>query len=53
MFFRLAVALRLAGTDLFEIESTLQSAAAFARNPAERRAQIPSIMNSLNNRRGL
>jgi hypothetical protein len=47
MFFHLAMSLRRAGMDLYQIESTLHSEAQFGRNPKERLSQIPSIMTSL------
>jgi hypothetical protein len=47
MFFGLALALRRTGMNLPEIEMTLRGEAQFGRSPKERRAQIPSIMNSL------
>ena len=47
MFFNLAMSLRRAGMDLYQIESTLRSEAEFGRTPKERLSQIPSIMSSL------
>ena len=51
-FFKLAIELRSAGMDMFEIETTLRSEAPYGRSPRERKAQIPGIMNSLRGRRG-
>ena len=51
-FFRLAVELRSAGMDMFDIEATLRSEAPYGRTPRERKAQIPGIMNSLRRGRG-
>jgi hypothetical protein len=47
MFFNLAMSLRRAGMDFYQIESTLRSEAEFGRTPKERLSQIPSVMNSL------
>jgi hypothetical protein len=47
MFFNLAMSLRRAGMDLYQIESTLRSEAEFARNPKERLSQVSSVMSSL------
>ena len=47
MFFNLAMSLRRAGMDFYQIESTLRSEADFGRTPKERLSQIPSIMSSL------
>jgi hypothetical protein len=53
MFFNLAMSLRRAGMDFYQIESTLRSEAEFGRTPKERLSQIPSIMSSLRRYRGL
>jgi hypothetical protein len=50
-FFEFALALRRAGMGNQDIRSTLRSEAEFGRTPQERRAQIPSIINSLRQRR--
>jgi hypothetical protein len=47
MFFNLAMSLRRAGMDFYQIESNLRSEAEFGRTPKERLSQIPSIMTSL------
>jgi len=47
LFFKLAMSLRRAGMDFYQIESTLRSEAEFGRTPKERLSQIPSIMSSL------
>ena len=47
MFFQFGVDLRSAGMPLGEIESTLMEEAKHGRSPAERRAQIKSIMATL------
>ena len=47
MFFTLAISLRRAGLELYEIENTLRSEAQFGRTPEERLSQIPSIISSL------
>ena len=49
MFFTLAVDLRTAGMNDFDIEQTLRSEARNGRSPNERLAQIPTIMDSLKN----
>jgi hypothetical protein len=49
-FFRYALALKRAGLDHHEIESTLRSEVEFGRHPKERRAQIRSIVDSLRHR---
>ena len=46
-FFQFSLELRKAGMNKTQIEKMLQSEAAFARSPKERRAQIPSIIKSL------
>ncbi len=46
-FFQLAVELRGAGMGASEIQSTLSEEAQQGRSPAERKAQIPSIMSTL------
>jgi len=46
-FWNYAVALRSAGMNSEQIEQTLQLESSYARNPWERRAQIPSILKSL------
>ncbi len=46
-FYRLAVRLRATGIDDFKVRATLEQEAAFGHSPAERCAQIPSIMSSL------
>jgi hypothetical protein len=48
-FFQFALELRKAGMNKAQIENMLQSEAAFAHSPNERRAQIPSIIRSLQN----
>ena len=53
MCFNLAMSLRRAGMDFYQIESTLRSEAEFGRTPKERLSQIPSIMSSLRRYRGL
>jgi hypothetical protein len=53
MFFNLAMSLRRAGMDFYQIESTLRSEAEFRRTPKERLSQIPSIMSSLRRYCGL
>jgi hypothetical protein len=53
MFFNLAMSLRRAGMDLYQIESTLRSEAEFGRTPKERLSQVPSIMSSLRRYCGL
>ena len=45
--FKFALELRRAGMNKGQIETMLQSEAAFGRSPNERRAQIPSIIKSL------
>jgi hypothetical protein len=47
MFFNLAMSLRRAGMDFYQIESTLRSEVEFGRTPKERLSQIPGIMSSL------
>ena len=47
MFFNLAMSLRRAGMDFYQIENTLRAEAQYGRSPKERLAQIPSIMTSL------
>jgi hypothetical protein len=47
MFFNLAMSLRRAGMDFYQIERTLRSEAEFGRTPEERLSQIPSVMSSL------
>jgi hypothetical protein len=47
MFFNLAMSLRRAGMDFYQIENTLRSEAEFGRTPKERLSQIPNIMSSL------
>src|ERR1700722_15766746 len=47
MFFNLAMSLRRAGMDFYQIERTLRSEAEFGRTPKERLSQVPSIMSSL------
>jgi hypothetical protein len=47
MFFTLALCLRRAGLELYEIENTLRSEAKLGRSPEERLSQIPSVMSSL------
>jgi hypothetical protein len=46
-FFQFALELRKAGMNKAQIEKMLQSEAAFAHSPNERKAQIPSIIKSL------
>jgi hypothetical protein len=46
-FFNCAISLRSAGMSLKDIEQKLRDEAEFGRTPAQRRAQIPSIMNTL------
>jgi hypothetical protein len=46
-FFQFALELRKAGMNKTQIEKMLQSEAAFAHSPNERKAQIPSIIKSL------
>ena len=46
-FWDYALALRSAGMNPEQIEQTLQAETKYARNPPERRDQIPSIMKSL------
>ena len=46
-FFQFALELRKAGMNKAQIEKMLQSEAAVGRSPNERRAQIPSIIKSL------
>jgi len=46
-FFKFALELRRAGMNKGQIETMLRSEAAFAHSPNERRAQIPSIIKSL------
>ena len=46
-FYRLAFRLRATGINDYEVRATLEQEAAFGQSPAERRAQIPSIMVSL------
>ena len=53
MFFNLAMSLRRAGMDFYQIESTLRSEAEFGRTPKERLSQVPSIMSSLRRYCGL
>jgi hypothetical protein len=50
-FFDFARALRRAGLSPHQIQSVLQTEAAFGRSPKERRAQVKSIMSSLARRR--
>jgi hypothetical protein len=52
MFFQLGVDLRSAGMALGEIECTLNDEAGYGRSPAERKAQIKSIMATLRKSRG-
>ena len=47
MFFQFGVDLRSAGMPLGEIECTLNDEAGYGRSPAERKAQIKSIMVTL------
>jgi hypothetical protein len=47
MFFNLAMSLRRAEMDFYQIESTLRSEAEFGRTPKERLSQVPSVMGSL------
>jgi len=47
MFFNLAMSLRRAGMDFYQIESTLRSEAEFGRTPKERLSQVSSVMSSL------
>jgi hypothetical protein len=47
MFFNLAMSLRRAGMDFFQIENTLRAEHHYGRSPKERLSQIPSIMSSL------
>ena len=47
MFFNLAMSLRRAGMDFYQIESTLRSEAQFGRNPKERLSQVSSVMSTL------
>jgi hypothetical protein len=47
MFFNLALALRRAGLNHWEVESTLRSEAEYGRSPKERLRQIPSVLVSL------
>jgi hypothetical protein len=49
-FFNLALDLRSAGMSRYDIEGVLVSEAPNGRSPNERKAQIPSIMNSLQRR---
>ena len=53
MFFNLAMSLRRAGMDLYQIERTLRSEAEFGRTPKERLSQLPSVMSSLRRYCGL
>jgi hypothetical protein len=53
MFFNLAMSLRRAGMDLYQIESTLRSEAEFGRTPKERLSQVSSVMTSLRRYCGL
>lgn len=46
-FFALAAALQRAGLDQFEIKRILETEAAVARNPRQRRAEIKNILRSL------
>ena len=46
-FFDLALQLRSAGMDHYDIKATLDLEAANGRSPKERKAQIQSIMNTL------
>jgi ABC-type transporter Mla subunit MlaD len=46
-FFQFALELRKAGMNKAQIENMLQSEAAFAHSPNERKAQISSIIKSL------
>ena len=46
-FFKFALDLRRAGMNKGQIETMLRSEAAFGHSPNERRAQIPSIIKSL------
>ena len=46
-FYRLAFRLKAAGMEDTDIRITLEQEAAFGQSPAERRAQIPSILASL------
>jgi hypothetical protein len=50
-FFDFARALRRAGLSPHQIQSVLQTEAAFGRSPKERRGQVKSIMSSLARRR--
>ncbi len=47
MFFNLALSLRRAGMSLHQIEAKLREEAQYGRSPAERLAQISSIITSL------
>ena len=46
-FYRLAFRLKSASMNDYEVRATLEQEAAFGQSPAERRAQIPSILASL------
>ena len=48
-FFKFALDLRRAGMNKAQIETMLRSETAFGHSPNERKAQIPSIINSLQN----
>jgi hypothetical protein len=43
-FFKLGMALKRAGLEKYEVEARLRSEAGYGRSPAERRAQVASIM---------
>ena len=47
MFFNLAMSLRRAGMDFYQIENTLRAEAQYGRSPKERLSQVPSVMSSL------
>jgi hypothetical protein len=46
-FFKLGMALKRAGLEKYEMETTLRSEAGYGRSPAERRAQVASIMRKV------
>ena len=46
-FFQLALECKRAGMNLGQIETLLKTEAQFARSPRDRKAQIPSILASL------
>lgn len=46
-FFKLGMALKRAGLEKHEIETTLRSEAGYGRSPAERRAEVASIMRKV------